>query len=45
MVLIASHRFLTRYENNSKITKISLFFCAEPQKYYETLIDNHQVNK
>ena len=38
--LIASHRFLTRYESGRKITKITMFFCVAPQQYYETLIDS-----
>ena len=37
--LIASHRFLTRYVNGRKITKITVFFGVGLQKYYETLID------
>ena len=38
--LIASHRFLTRYESGRKITKITMFFCVASQQYYETLIDS-----
>ena len=46
--LIASHRFLTRYEDGRKTTKITMFFCetliAQHEQYYETLLI-HQMNK